>query len=77
MVSIRSTDKERSTSVPGNLASVSGRFQQVALGQPFLVIVDYAHTDDALQNLIKTARELNPKGRVITVFGCGGGKASL
>src|SRR6266481_1664060 len=57
-----------------NLASVSGRFQQVALGQPFLVIVDYAHTDDALQNLIKTARELNPKGRVITLFGCGGGK---
>src|SRR5438876_3938019 len=35
-----------------NLASVSGRFQQVALGHPFLVIVDYAHTDDALQNLI-------------------------
>ncbi|GAC1636144.1 MAG: UDP-N-acetylmuramoyl-L-alanyl-D-glutamate--2,6-diaminopimelate ligase [Candidatus Acidiferrum sp.] len=57
-----------------NLASVSGRFQQVALGQPFLVIVDYAHTDDALQNLIKTARELNSKGRVITLFGCGGGK---
>src|SRR5947207_13170855 len=57
-----------------NLASVSGRFQQIALGQPFLVIVDYAHTDDALQNLIKTARELNSKGRVITVFGCGGGK---
>ena len=57
-----------------NLTSVSGRFQQVALGQPFLVIVDYAHTDDALENLIKTARELNPKGRVITLFGCGGGK---
>ena len=57
-----------------NLASVSGRFQQIALGQPFLVIVDYAHTDDALENLIKTARELNPKGRVITLFGCGGGK---
>jgi UDP-N-acetylmuramoyl-L-alanyl-D-glutamate--2,6-diaminopimelate ligase len=57
-----------------NLQSVSGRFQQIALGQPFLVIVDYAHTDDALENLIKTARELNPKGRVITLFGCGGGK---
>src|SRR5207244_8965717 len=44
------------------------------MGQPFLVIVDFAHTDDALQNLVKTARELNPKGRVITLFGCGGGK---
>jgi UDP-N-acetylmuramoyl-L-alanyl-D-glutamate--2,6-diaminopimelate ligase len=57
-----------------NLQSVSGRFQQVTLGQPFLVIVDYAHTDDALESLIKTARELNPKGRIITLFGCGGGK---
>jgi UDP-N-acetylmuramoyl-L-alanyl-D-glutamate--2,6-diaminopimelate ligase len=56
------------------LRSVSGRFQRVDAGQPFLVIVDYAHTDDALENLIKTARELNPKGRVISLFGCGGGK---
>lgn len=54
------------------LESVSGRFQRIDLGQPFLVIVDYAHTDDALENLIRTARELNPKGRVITLFGCGG-----
>jgi UDP-N-acetylmuramoyl-L-alanyl-D-glutamate--2,6-diaminopimelate ligase len=57
-----------------DLESVSGRFQRVDLGQPFLVIVDYAHTDDALENLIRTARELNPKGRVITLFGCGGSK---
>jgi UDP-N-acetylmuramoyl-L-alanyl-D-glutamate--2,6-diaminopimelate ligase len=57
-----------------NLESVSGRFQRIDLGQPFLVIVDYAHTDDALENLIRTARELNPKGRVITLFGCGGEK---
>src|SRR5258706_842214 len=57
-----------------NLESVSGRFQRIDLGQPFLVIVDYAHTDDALENLIRTARELNPKGRIITLFGCGGGK---
>ncbi len=54
------------------LESVSGRFQRIDLGQPFLLIVDYAHTDDALENLIRTARELNPKGRVITLFGCGG-----
>jgi UDP-N-acetylmuramoyl-L-alanyl-D-glutamate--2,6-diaminopimelate ligase len=57
-----------------NLRNVPGRFQRVDLGQPFLVIVDFAHTDDALENLIKTARELNPRGRIITLFGCGGGK---
>jgi UDP-N-acetylmuramoyl-L-alanyl-D-glutamate--2,6-diaminopimelate ligase len=57
-----------------NLESVSGRFQRIDLGQPYLVIVDYAHTDDALENLIRTARELNPKGRIITLFGCGGEK---
>jgi UDP-N-acetylmuramoyl-L-alanyl-D-glutamate--2,6-diaminopimelate ligase len=56
------------------LKNVAGRFQPVDMGQPFLAIVDFAHTDDALENLIKTARELNPKGRVITLFGCGGGK---
>ncbi len=49
-----------------NLESVSGRFQRIDLGQPFFVVVDYAHTDDALENLIRTARELNPKGRIIT-----------
>lgn len=57
-----------------DLESVSGRFQRIEMGQPFSVVVDYAHTDDALENLIRTARELNPKGRIITLFGCGGGK---
>ena len=57
-----------------NLENVSGRFQRIDLGQPFYVIVDYAHTDDALESLIRTARELNPKGRIITLFGCGGWK---
>jgi UDP-N-acetylmuramoyl-L-alanyl-D-glutamate--2,6-diaminopimelate ligase len=57
-----------------NLESVSGRFQRIDGGQPFFVVVDYAHTDDALESLIRTARELNPKGRIITLFGCGGGK---
>ena len=57
-----------------NLDAVAGRFQRVDQGQPFLVVVDYAHTDDALENLIRTARELNTKGRVITMFGCGGSR---
>ncbi|HEX4001690.1 MAG TPA: UDP-N-acetylmuramoyl-L-alanyl-D-glutamate--2,6-diaminopimelate ligase [Candidatus Acidoferrales bacterium] len=55
-----------------NLALVPGRFQRVDEGQPFLVVVDYAHTDDALRNLIATARELSASGRIITVFGAGG-----
>ena len=55
-----------------NLQSVPGRFERIDMGQPFLVIVDYAHTDDALRNLLATARELHPTGRIITLFGCGG-----
>jgi UDP-N-acetylmuramoyl-L-alanyl-D-glutamate--2,6-diaminopimelate ligase len=55
-----------------NLELVPGRFQRIDEGQPFLVIVDYAHTDDALRNLIATARELGPSARIITVFGAGG-----
>jgi UDP-N-acetylmuramoyl-L-alanyl-D-glutamate--2,6-diaminopimelate ligase len=54
------------------LQSVPGRFQRIDEGQPFLVIVDYAHTDDALRNLITTARELGPSARIITLFGAGG-----
>jgi UDP-N-acetylmuramoyl-L-alanyl-D-glutamate--2,6-diaminopimelate ligase len=56
------------------LECVPGRFQTVDAGQPFTVIVDYAHTDDALRNLIALAREfVKPQGgRVITLFGCGG-----
>jgi len=57
-----------------NLQAVAGRFQRIDQGQPFLVVVDYAHTDDALENLIKTAKELVTKGRIIAVFGCGGSR---
>jgi len=56
------------------LAPVPGRFQLVHAGQPFTVIVDYAHTDDALRNLTALARKMTAASgtRVITLFGCGG-----
>ena len=54
------------------LSSVPGRFELIDVGQPFLVVVDFAHTDDALRNLLATAKEFNPAGRIITLFGCGG-----
>jgi UDP-N-acetylmuramoyl-L-alanyl-D-glutamate--2,6-diaminopimelate ligase len=54
-----------------NSPRVPGRFESIQQGQPFLIVVDYAHTDDALRNVISVARELHPK-RVITLFGCGG-----
>jgi UDP-N-acetylmuramoyl-L-alanyl-D-glutamate--2,6-diaminopimelate ligase len=58
------------------LEHVPGRFQRVDCGQPFTVVVDYAHTDDALRNLTSLAREFVARSgsscRVITLFGCGG-----
>jgi UDP-N-acetylmuramoyl-L-alanyl-D-glutamate--2,6-diaminopimelate ligase len=56
------------------IACVPGRFQTVDCGQAFTVAIDYAHTDDALTNVTRLARQLAvPRnGRVLTVFGCGG-----
>ena len=51
--------------------SVPGRFERIYAKAPFTVIVDYAHTPDGVENVLKTARQIAPK-RVITVFGCGG-----
>ena len=61
------------TAVP-TLRPVPGRFQSVDARQPFTVIVDYAHTDDALRNLTALARQMTAASgaRVITLFGCGG-----
>lgn len=55
------------------LKSVPGRCELVSFGEniPFDIIVDYAHTPDGLENIIKTLKELT-EGRLITIFGCGG-----
>lgn len=50
---------------------VEGRFESVQLGQPFAIVVDYAHTPDSLENVLQTARQLTDK-KLICVVGCGG-----
>jgi UDP-N-acetylmuramoyl-L-alanyl-D-glutamate--2,6-diaminopimelate ligase len=61
------TVAEALAEIPG----VPGRFESVRCGQPFQVIVDYAHTPDGLENVVRTARDFT-QGRLITIFGCGG-----
>ena len=71
----RGCDAHAITSGVAALTHVPGRFQRVDCGQPFTVVVDYAHTDDALRNLTALAREFVSRAgnaRVITLFGCGG-----
>jgi UDP-N-acetylmuramoyl-L-alanyl-D-glutamate--2,6-diaminopimelate ligase len=52
--------------------ALPGRMEAVERGQPFLAVVDYAHTDAALETALRATRELAPRGRLIVVFGCGG-----
>jgi UDP-N-acetylmuramoyl-L-alanyl-D-glutamate--2,6-diaminopimelate ligase len=59
--------REGIAAVPG----VPGRFEAVDVGQPFTVLVDYAHTPDSLDNVLRAARDITG-GRLICVFGCGG-----
>lgn len=56
-----------------DLKLVKGRLERVAGKQNFSVFVDYAHTPDALENVLKTLKELNPR-RLLCVFGCGGNR---
>jgi UDP-N-acetylmuramoyl-L-alanyl-D-glutamate--2,6-diaminopimelate ligase len=59
--------------VLGRAKGAPGRYEKVEEGQPFHVVVDYAHTDDALRNLLETTRSL-PHHKILTVFGCGGNR---
>jgi UDP-N-acetylmuramoyl-L-alanyl-D-glutamate--2,6-diaminopimelate ligase len=72
----RGVTLEQISSGAAKMNRVPGRFEKVDAGQPFAVVVDYAHTDDALKNLTRLGREFVSRGgkhgRVITVFGCGG-----
>jgi UDP-N-acetylmuramoyl-L-alanyl-D-glutamate--2,6-diaminopimelate ligase len=58
------------TTLP-EIAPAPGRFQALDEGQPFTVLVDYAHTPDSLENVLRAARSL-AEGRLVSVFGCGG-----
>jgi len=53
------------------VGDVPGRYELIEAGQPFHVVVDYAHTDDALRNILEATLAL-PHRKVLTVFGCGG-----
>jgi len=64
-------DGEAITAGVASLPGVPGRFEAIDEGQPFPVVVDYAHTPDSLENILRASREL-AEGRVICVFGCGG-----
>src|SRR5204863_3107372 len=57
------------------MPAVPGRLERLDAGQKFGVYVDYAHTDDALKNVLRTLREVTP-GRLLLTFGCGGSRDS-
>lgn len=68
---VRGIDAEVMANALAHSPGVPGRFERVDMGQPFTVIVDYAHTPDGLENVLMTAREF-ALGKVMVVFGAGG-----
>lgn len=64
-------DASRAAEAMASVSRVPGRMEPIEAGQPFLVMVDYAHTPDSIQHVLRGARPL-VAGRVIVVFGCGG-----
>lgn len=65
-------DKEKVKEIIKNLKSVPGRFQYIKSEKDITGIVDYAHTPDALENVLKTVNDMKKNGRAIAVIGCGG-----
>jgi UDP-N-acetylmuramoyl-L-alanyl-D-glutamate--2,6-diaminopimelate ligase len=64
-------DLEAAAASLASAEQVPGRFESIDEGQPFAVVVDYAHTPDSLENVLRAARRVT-EGRLISVFGCGG-----
>lgn len=65
-------DKEKAKDAIKNLESVAGRFQSIESDSGVIGVVDYAHTPDALENVLKTINEMKGQSKVISVIGCGG-----
>lgn len=65
-------DEQEIVEALATVSPVPGRFESIRVGQPFHVIVDYAHTPDGLRSVLATARSAASDGRLVVVFGCGG-----
>jgi UDP-N-acetylmuramoyl-L-alanyl-D-glutamate--2,6-diaminopimelate ligase len=68
---VRSEDRGLIAAAFAEVGTVAGRMEVVPLAAPFTVVVDYAHTPDALTNILQAARPMT-EGRILCVFGCGG-----
>lgn len=67
-------DKEETLRIISSLESVNGRLEYINGGNDMTAVVDYAHTPDALENVLKTLRDIADGRTLVTVFGCGGNR---